>query len=147
MLITANTVVYLIRPVGGRTWYGMHDVSQAARPTSTLTVFCDEADARRWAHSMEVYMTKHGCYPAREYRRLPKRMTWLRPAGSCEAATLDTLEVVEMPFSQTVAMVKGTGVQCAIMLDIDCPRQKIEVAQPFDRATVCAKLSHTYESH
>lgn len=141
-MLGAHTPVYLIKPLASRSWYGLHDMSRPTRPTTSLTVFCDEADARRWAHSMEAYRARHGNYPPREYTRLPKAFAWVQPVQQGrELGALDALEVVEKPFSDIMAMTLGSGVNCSIMLDIDSPRQKIEITHPFDRAAVCSRLN------
>lgn len=133
--------VYLIKPLGSGTWYGLHNLACASRPNTSLMVFCKEADARRWAHGMEAYKQRHGVYPSREYSRLPEAFSWVRRDGN---HALDALEVVEMPFSHVMAMTKGSGVHCSILQDADRLRQKIEITQPFDRAAVCSKLDFNF---
>lgn len=142
--IQTRTPVYLIKPVDSCTWYGLHLVTSPSCPSKTtlLTVFCNKSDAWRWAHGLSMYKEQHGEYPSREYMRLPKSFSWVQPADSNHK--LDGLEVVEMPFSQVMAMTKGSGVNCSVVINVDTPQQHIEIKQPFDRAAICSKLHFNF---
>lgn len=140
--VRATDPVFLIRTRDPRpTYYAMHDMARLTHTSCTMLVaFAREADARAWARSMHAHKREHGAYPAREFRRQTRHLAWVRDdAGDDDATGLD---VVPMPFTDALAMLKGTGANCRLLHDIRDLRHRTDVMQPFDKAAVCTRLEH-----
>lgn len=144
-IVTSAKPVFLVGTRAPRTWYAFHDVSRLSRVTSTaLAVFMDKRAATAWALSLEAYHDEHGHYPSREVRR-GQKLPWVRvPEPGARLDPPARLDVVCMPFADVAAMVKGTGINCRMMLDPANMYHKMDVLYPPDRAATCARLEHEY---
>lgn len=139
--------VFLVRAPGPKpTWFTLHDMPHQARPsTSMVAVFMREDDAAALARGLEAYRREHGRYPPREFARQTKRLTWLRDLQLVEAAAGgvdEVASVTEMPLSDVMAMLKGSGAYCRLLFDLDNLTHRIDLVQSFDKAAVCSKLEH-----
>lgn len=140
-VIRATDRVFLIRTRGQQpTYFAVHDTARFTRSSFTmLMAFARESDASIWARSLDVYREERGAYPSREMARQTKRLAWVQD-DACPAAP--ELDVVSMPFTDVVAMLTGTGVNCRLLHDGENMLHRTDVMQPFDRAAACSRLEH-----
>lgn len=141
--------VFLVRAPGPKpTWFTLHDMAHQARPsTSMVAVFMRKDDAAALARGLEAYRREHGRYPPREFARQTKRLAWLRDVHGVEVAAGgdgvdEAASVAEMPLSDVMAMLKGSGAYCRLLFDLDNLTHRIDLVQSFDKAAVCSKLEH-----
>lgn len=142
-VIRATDRVFLIRTRGQQpTYFAVHDMARITHTSCTMLVaFAKEDDARAWARSLDAHKQRHGAYPQRELPRQTKRMPWVREDALPDPPELD---VVPMPFTDVVAMLKGTGVNCRLLHDGRNMVHRTDVVQPFDKAAVCSRLEHSF---
>lgn len=139
--------VFLVRAPGPRpTWFTLHDMANQSQPsTSMVAAFMREDDAAALARGLEAYRGRHGRYPPREFARQTKRLAWLRDraaAAADDGSDPEAASVVQMPLSDVMTMLKGSGAYCRLLFDLDNLTHRIDLVQSFDKAAVCSKLEH-----
>lgn len=136
--------MYLLRTKSkaSPTWYGVHIIGPITKLTHThLLAFSERAHAHSYARALELHRAKHGAYPNREFFKWPKAHEWMEADGTVEVSDI---EVVETTMADVLAMMKGTGVSCRLLVDPADMRRKIDVKQPFDKAATCARLEQAF---
>lgn len=149
-VIRATDRVFLIRTRGQQpqphhqpqtTYFAVHDMARITHTSCAMLVaFAREEDAHAWARSLDAHKQQHGAYPPRELPRQTKRLPWVREDACPDAPELD---VVPMPFTDVLAMLKGTGVNCRLLHDGRNMVHRTDVVQHFDKAAVCSRLEHS----